>query len=246
LTIRKCFSVIGYHNSGKTTLISKMIPLLKGKGYSVSVIKHAKHMSLKDSDVLFSVGSDEVIALAEDFSLIYMRLEDLRSLMALVKSDILILEGFKREPFPNLVRARDEKEARELLNGLSIACVLDEVRRKDVDGVPVFSPSDVSAIVDIALERSFPPLMLLNCGKCGEGDCRLMAEAILRGRRKPSECVALPSRVTLKVNDVLIPLKPFVEDVFIALNTSLIKLLKEKPDRIVKVELKVELSFPED
>jgi molybdopterin-guanine dinucleotide biosynthesis adapter protein len=36
-------SIVGYSNSGKTYLLEKMIPILKAKGYSVGVIKHAGH-----------------------------------------------------------------------------------------------------------------------------------------------------------------------------------------------------------
>ena len=36
----KVVAVVGYHNSGKTTLIERIIPLLKKKGYNVCYLKH--------------------------------------------------------------------------------------------------------------------------------------------------------------------------------------------------------------
>ena len=36
----KVVAVVGYHNSGKTTLIERIIPLLKRKGYNVCYLKH--------------------------------------------------------------------------------------------------------------------------------------------------------------------------------------------------------------
>ena len=36
-------SIVGNSNSGKTTLIEKLIPELKKRGYRVGVIKHAHH-----------------------------------------------------------------------------------------------------------------------------------------------------------------------------------------------------------
>ena len=37
------FAISGYKNSGKTTLITKLIPELKQRGYRVAVIKHDGH-----------------------------------------------------------------------------------------------------------------------------------------------------------------------------------------------------------
>ena len=36
----KVVAVVGYHNSGKTTLIERIIPLLKKRGYNVCYLKH--------------------------------------------------------------------------------------------------------------------------------------------------------------------------------------------------------------
>ncbi|MDH5209856.1 MAG: molybdopterin-guanine dinucleotide biosynthesis protein B, partial [Burkholderiaceae bacterium] len=40
---RKAIGFIGYSNSGKTTLIEKLIPLFRARGLSVSAIKNAHH-----------------------------------------------------------------------------------------------------------------------------------------------------------------------------------------------------------
>ena len=37
------YAICGYKNSGKTTLITKLIPLLNEKGYKVATIKHDGH-----------------------------------------------------------------------------------------------------------------------------------------------------------------------------------------------------------
>ena len=37
------FAISGYKHTGKTTLIDKLIPLLKARGYKVAVIKHDGH-----------------------------------------------------------------------------------------------------------------------------------------------------------------------------------------------------------
>ncbi|MBC7332727.1 MAG: molybdopterin-guanine dinucleotide biosynthesis protein MobB [Synergistetes bacterium] len=239
--VKKCFSVVGYHNAGKTTLISKMIPLIREKGFTVSVVKHAKHMGLKDSDILFQAGSEETIATADDFSVKYFRLTKLGQLLSFVNGEVLIIEGFKGEPFPKILRGKSLSEIEGLIDELTIACVLDDFKEGDLRGIPVFSPDEVEKIVRIALDRSFPPLPLFNCGGCGLRNCREMAIAILMGERSYPDCVALPSKVSLKVNGVQVPLKPFVEEVFMALNTALVGVLKESSREIRRIELKIEL-----
>ena len=37
------FAISGYKHTGKTTLITKLIPILNKKGYKVAVIKHDGH-----------------------------------------------------------------------------------------------------------------------------------------------------------------------------------------------------------
>jgi molybdopterin-guanine dinucleotide biosynthesis protein B len=37
------FAIVGHSESGKTRLISQLIPDLKGRGYTVAVIKHCPH-----------------------------------------------------------------------------------------------------------------------------------------------------------------------------------------------------------
>ncbi|MBI3353732.1 MAG: molybdopterin-guanine dinucleotide biosynthesis protein MobB, partial [Nitrospirae bacterium] len=36
-------SIVGRSNSGKTTLIEKIIPLLVKKGYRIATVKHCSH-----------------------------------------------------------------------------------------------------------------------------------------------------------------------------------------------------------
>ena len=59
-------SIVGYADSGKTTLIEKLVPELKKRGYRVGTIKHAVHEpSLdtqgKDSWRHFNAGADTVV-----------------------------------------------------------------------------------------------------------------------------------------------------------------------------------------
>ncbi|WP_461830176.1 molybdopterin-guanine dinucleotide biosynthesis protein B [Aquifex sp.] len=100
----KVVAVVGYHNSGKTTLIERIIPLLKKKGYKVCYLKHdPKGHGLTDKE-----GSDtyrisryvEKLGLLSPNKLTLWDREN-TELFSLLKKyfsdcDIVILEGFKK------------------------------------------------------------------------------------------------------------------------------------------------------
>jgi molybdopterin-guanine dinucleotide biosynthesis adapter protein len=99
----------GWSGAGKTTLLSRVIPLLLGQGLRVSVIKHAHHefdvdVPGKDSWVHRQSGATEVlVSSGRRWALMHElrgaaepRLPELLAKMMPV--DLVVIEGFKREP----------------------------------------------------------------------------------------------------------------------------------------------------
>ncbi len=109
----KIFGFAGYSGSGKTTLIEKLIPQFAARGVRVSLIKHAHHtfdvdQQGKDSWRHRHAGCQEVLVTS---SRRWALMHELRgapepTLPELVKQlspcDLLLIEGFKREPIPKL------------------------------------------------------------------------------------------------------------------------------------------------
>ena len=90
-------------NSGKTTLIEKIIPLLKSRGLRIAVVKHA-HAGFemdrpgKDSWRFREAGADAVMIIGPDALVLTKNLqaEPLADLELLARDvDIVIQEGFK-------------------------------------------------------------------------------------------------------------------------------------------------------
>jgi molybdopterin-guanine dinucleotide biosynthesis adapter protein len=109
----KVFGLAGWSGSGKTTLVTKLLPELIGRGLTVSTMKHAHHgfdvdQPGKDSYVHRSAGATEVlVASANRWALMHEhrgapepRAAELMQHMTPV--DLLLVEGFKREPHPKL------------------------------------------------------------------------------------------------------------------------------------------------
>jgi molybdopterin-guanine dinucleotide biosynthesis protein B len=105
----KVIGLSGWSGAGKTTLLTRVIPHLLGHGLRVSVIKHAHHefdvdVPGKDSWVHRQSGATEVlISSSRRWALMHeLRgaveppLPELLAKMSPV--DLVIVEGFKREP----------------------------------------------------------------------------------------------------------------------------------------------------
>ncbi|MGZ5127680.1 MAG: molybdopterin-guanine dinucleotide biosynthesis protein B [Burkholderiales bacterium] len=109
----KIFGFAGYSGSGKTTLIEKLIPIFIARGLSVSLIKHAHHtfdvdQPGKDSYRHRKAGCTEVLVTSSRrWALVHeLRGAPEPTLAEQVKRmspcDLLLVEGYKREPIPKL------------------------------------------------------------------------------------------------------------------------------------------------
>ena len=109
----RIFGLAGWSGSGKTTLLAALIPELVARGLSVSTIKHAHHefdidQPGKDSWRHREAGASEVmVASARRWALMHElrglpepSLDELVARMSPV--DLLLVEGFKRQPHPKL------------------------------------------------------------------------------------------------------------------------------------------------
>ena len=105
----RVIGLAGWSGAGKTTLLTRLIPHFIAEGLRVSVIKHAHHefdvdVPGKDSWVHRQSGAAEVlVSSTRRWALMHelrgaaeARLPDLLAKMSRV--DLVLIEGFKREP----------------------------------------------------------------------------------------------------------------------------------------------------
>lgn len=161
----RIFGFAGFSGSGKTTLIEKLIPVLVGRGLRVSLIKHAHHnfdvdRPGKDSYRHREAGCSEVLVTSSKrFALMHElrgapepALEDL--IPRLSACDVVLIEGFKREPIPKLeVHRSVGPEAGVLFpHDPHIVGIATDVAVHTT--LPVFGLDDVERIAEFLLERS--------------------------------------------------------------------------------------------
>lgn len=106
----KIIQVTGLSNTGKTTFIKDLIPVLKKKG-KVAVVKHLGDHEYflekgKDTTGFFDAGADVSAGIDGDKSVVAIRNNSLDMILALLQDqgmDYCIVEGFKDRPFKKIV-----------------------------------------------------------------------------------------------------------------------------------------------
>lgn len=149
-------SVVGNSKSGKTTLIEKLIPELKKRGYRIGTIKHTHHdvdldTKGKDSWRHKAAGADTVV-IASGEKIVMVKDENSAKLVRLGKYfddvDLVITEGFKKENRPKIEIYRSHKNNAPLCQNdkTVIALVTDTDIRVDV---PVFGLEEITSLADM-------------------------------------------------------------------------------------------------
>ncbi|HDR7799599.1 molybdopterin-guanine dinucleotide biosynthesis protein B [Bacillus tropicus] len=117
--------IVGYQNSGKTTLVEKVVCALAERKMKVATIKHHGHggfpeVAQKDSErhrkagaIVSSVegaGLLSMSSLREDWSL-----QEIIRLYEFFEVDTILIEGYKKESYPKVVLLRSAEDV-ELLH----------------------------------------------------------------------------------------------------------------------------------
>lgn len=155
--------VAGWKNSGKTTLVTKIIAELTARGLRVASVKHAHHEADVDRE-----GSDSfrhraagAVEVALVTSARWALVHELRGdaepsldaiLSRLSACDVVIVEGYKRESIPKIeVRRTGAAKADPLTREDSNIVAVAADHSTDGDGRSVFDLNDVVGICDFVV-----------------------------------------------------------------------------------------------
>jgi len=243
----KTVAVVGYKDSGKTLVVGALTKELTRRGYGVGTIKHtADNIILdtpgKDTSRHRDAGSQATAILKETEAALFLdrhlTLQQAAALLAPI--DFLLIEGFKSlNTHPRIIVPRDNREAKELRNGLELAVVKTPGSKFDADvDIPVLTSTQSEELADIVEARSYPLLPGLNCKTCGYSDCKSMGAALLRGEADIKQCVGFSAGVMLRVNNQVVPLNQFTQTLMKNVILGFLKTLKG-----VEYAGKVEIGF---
>ena len=162
---RRVFGITGWKNSGKTTLTEKLVTELVRRGWSVSTVKHAHHdfdidKPGADSYRHREAGATEVaIVSGRRWALMHeLRGEEEPTLEAILSrlapSDIVLVEGYKREAHKKIEARRIQAKDRAPLSDVDPQIVAIAADFKiEGERLPVFDLDDAASIADL-IERA--------------------------------------------------------------------------------------------
>lgn len=156
-------SIVGKSDSGKTTLMEKLIPELKNRGYRVATIKHHIHgfeidKEGKDTWRHTKAGADEVV-ISSPNKLAIIKVVDKEYTLDKIGSsiikdvDIILTEGYKKGDKPKIEVFRSEVHKELLCTDEDNLIAIASNRRFD-KGVPCFDINDIKGLADL-LEKTF-------------------------------------------------------------------------------------------
>jgi molybdopterin-guanine dinucleotide biosynthesis protein B len=165
----KVFGIAGWKNSGKTGLAVRLVAELIARGYRVSTIKHAHHDFDIDKDGADSFRHRE--AGAHEVTIVsgtrYAIMHELRGapepslsevLARLAPCDIVLIEGYKREPVPKIEARRLQSANREPLAPTDPhICAIAADHGVEDTALPVFHLDDTASIADFILAKLVLP-----------------------------------------------------------------------------------------
>ncbi len=153
-------SIVGRSNSGKTTLIVKLVKELKLRGFKVATIKHSHHnfeldTEGKDSWLHTQAGADAVVVVSQKMLGIIRQTPNELPLSEIVNGlqdmNVIVVEGYKTESIPKVEVFRSEIST-ELVckDDKNLIAVVGD--KNPSIGVPFFHINDkTSTIIDFLL-----------------------------------------------------------------------------------------------
>ena len=158
----KVYGVIGWKNSGKTSLMERLVAEITGRGFSVSTVKHVHHavdldQPGKDTFRHRQAGAREVLLASADRLAILVEHRgpepELPAVLArLAPIDLVLVEGYKRDAHLKVEVWREETGQPLIQPGDPL------VRAVATDAaltlpVPVLDLNDTGAVADFILRE---------------------------------------------------------------------------------------------
>jgi molybdopterin-guanine dinucleotide biosynthesis protein B len=169
LTQFPILQVVGYKNSGKTTLIQKLLKQLANRKYNFGVLKHHGHGGPPDinddgTDTWKYRMSGASISAVEGAGVFQftveghpLSIEEMISFFQLLSLDGLLIEGFKRADLPKVVMLRGEEDRSRLADASNVIAVISWEKgfqeTKHDTNPPQFYINEVERYINYILDR---------------------------------------------------------------------------------------------
>lgn len=158
----RVYGVIGWKNSGKTSLMERLVSEITGRGFSVSTVKHVHHsvdldQPGKDTFRHRAAGAREVVLASADRLAIMVEHRgpepELPAVLARMSPvDLILVEGYKRDAHPKVEVWREDTGHPLIQPGDPLVRAVATDAALDLP-VPVLDLNDTKAVADFILRE---------------------------------------------------------------------------------------------
>ncbi|MFB4162515.1 molybdopterin-guanine dinucleotide biosynthesis protein B [Alteribacillus sp. JSM 102045] len=157
--------IIGYQNSGKTTLMEKLIAKSSSLGLQTASIKHHGHGGRPSDETVAKDSSRHkragaFLSSVEGSGLLQLQasketwaLEDIIDLYQYFHPDLIFVEGYKHAAYPKVVLLRDQKDAWLLEQTTNVFCIISHETMKIPVSVPHFLLQDDEKYLEYIFQK---------------------------------------------------------------------------------------------
>lgn len=151
--------IVGYKNSGKTTLAKTLIKSLAKKGVKVASLKHHGHggipLGMKETDsekhrqagaIISGVEGQKVLQLSNQNA---WKIEQMIAIYKLLDTEALVMEGFKQYNFNKIVLIRKAEDLHLLEQMTNIRAVMTPLQLKQTSyPYPIFKQGRIENFLE--------------------------------------------------------------------------------------------------
>lgn len=163
------FVISGVKNSGKTTLITQLLPLLAKEGLRVATIKHDGHdfeADVPGTDTYrhFHAGAYGTAIFSDSKYMVVKRqpqMTEEQLMECFPEADLILLEGFKTCPYRKIELIRRGNSVKSVCEAYNLAAIAtnlspEELERTDLD-IPLLNlnrPQEIAACLLNELKKN--------------------------------------------------------------------------------------------
>ena len=150
-------AISGVKNSGKTTLITRLLPKLQAEGLQVAVIKHDGHTFVPDptdtdTGKYMEAGAyGTAIFDGETYKVIKRSTIDEHALIQhFPEADVILLEGLKHSTWPKIEIVRSGNSTQAVCDPDTLLALVTDIPHF-MSHVPILPLDDIDGIVEVIL-----------------------------------------------------------------------------------------------
>ncbi|MHA1836268.1 MAG: molybdopterin-guanine dinucleotide biosynthesis protein B [Candidatus Odinarchaeia archaeon] len=257
--MKPIIAVLGTKDTGKTTLMIKLINHFTAKGFKILSAKHVSHKDIQvdtpntDSYKLKQAGSKIVFLLTPQTTVIFKNTNETEFNLNIIDAlaskeiDLILLEGFSKwvKNNPNIGKIicyTDIKEKEKIEKTISqpiIGYYSYNTVSKQEEKLNQLINKILNFIEETdKINQILSKLPKLDCKQCGYKNCLELAKMIYQKKEKLEKCQVIINQkslnVQVKIGEKSIPLKPFTAKIIKNTTYGLISSLKMVDNKLKK------------